>query len=240
MSTEKGASPEAPTKPARLPLAFDVNGNPLDVPAEAVAWRVRRGGGRRGRPKNMFDAETGRQLEIPIGATLEDLAATECPADRYLLYAVDQAGRIIPGVIAMVALPESDAEEEEAEEEAAVPPTSSPEHRSFTPMEAQLLAAVRELASTMCDGFKTAVSGYGTVRPAQPAPVVIEQPAPSAAPATNGFGIRPDQVFDLVKLMFGGGQNGPGGLGALGALSGLGGGGVPGAGGGAPPTGGGG
>ena len=52
-------------------LARDADGNPLEVPAGAKAWRVRRGGGRRGRPRSVFDNETGRQLEIPLDATIE-------------------------------------------------------------------------------------------------------------------------------------------------------------------------
>ena len=45
------------------PLAFDANGEPLDVPSHAVAWRVRKLAKKAGRPKVIFDAETGRPLE---------------------------------------------------------------------------------------------------------------------------------------------------------------------------------
>jgi hypothetical protein len=209
MSTENGA-PEmrAPTSAAetRLPLAFDVNGNPLAVPAEAVAWRVRRGGGRRGRPSNVFDPETGRQLEIPIGATLDDLIATGCGTDRYLLYAVDATGRIIPGVIAMVAVPEAEVEEE------PLPQISPPDQRQPSPMELALLAAVRAMSDTMCRGFEAAASGYGQVRPAPPPPVVVTQPAPSE----RGGGINLAQIMDLIRLALGGG--GPGALAGLAGL----------------------
>src|SRR6185312_12340110 len=117
-SAEPSASP-TPRSETRYPLAFDANGNPLMVPSGAVAWRVRRGGGRRGRPRNMFDAETGRQLEIPLGATLQDLIDTNVPADRYLLYPVDAQGIIIPGVVAVTEVPH----DEDAEETATEGPT---------------------------------------------------------------------------------------------------------------------
>src|SRR4051795_1901004 len=93
---------------ARYPLAFDSNGNPVKVPENAVAWRVRRGGGRRGRPRNVFDASTGRQLEIALGASIEDLMETNVPADRYLLYPVDAQGSLIPGIVAVTEVTEGD------------------------------------------------------------------------------------------------------------------------------------
>src|SRR5207249_134255 len=96
---------------ARYPLAFDSNGNPVKVPENAVAWRVRRGGGRRGRPRNVFDAETGRQLEIPLGASIDDLIDAGCPADRYLLYPIDAEGKLLPGLIAVTEVPAGDADE---------------------------------------------------------------------------------------------------------------------------------
>src|SRR5438094_4116345 len=86
----KGARMSEP----KIPLAFDANGNPLEVPAGAVAWRVRRGGGRRGRPRTVFDGETGRQLEVALSSTIEDLIDHGCPPGRYRLEAVDASGRV--------------------------------------------------------------------------------------------------------------------------------------------------
>src|SRR5690349_23195330 len=107
-SSAADAPASAPRSETRHPLAFDANGNPLTVPDGACGWRVRRGGGRRGRPRNVFDAETGRQLEIPLGATLQDLIETNVPADRYLLYPVDAAGQIMPGIVAVTEVPAGD------------------------------------------------------------------------------------------------------------------------------------
>src|SRR3954467_6272608 len=98
----------------RLPLASDPNGNPIAVPATAVAWRVRRGGGRRGRPRNVFDAETGRQLEVPLGASLDDLVDAGCVADRYLLYPIDVEGKVLDGVVAVTEIAADEDEVTEA------------------------------------------------------------------------------------------------------------------------------
>src|SRR4051794_10951160 len=116
METEEtpAAAPDQPRSETRYPLAYDANGNPIAVPADAVGWRVRRGGGRRGRPRNVFDAETGRQLEIPLGATLQDLIETNVPPDRYLLYPVDAQGLVMPGVVAVTEVPAGDDDAAEA------------------------------------------------------------------------------------------------------------------------------
>jgi len=105
------------TASAPYPLAFGVDGDPLDVPAEAVAWRVKRAG-RRGRPRPVFDCETGRQLELPLTSTIDDLVEAGCPADRYRLEAVDAEGRAIPGVIAYCEVAADDEENTERRNDA--------------------------------------------------------------------------------------------------------------------------
>src|SRR5437899_2297037 len=104
--SEEESSEGGEEREARYPLAYDANGNPIDVPPEAVAWRVRRGGGRRGRPRHVFDPETGRQLEVPLASTLDSLIDAGCPADRYLLYPVDAVGRVLLGTVAVTEVPE--------------------------------------------------------------------------------------------------------------------------------------
>lgn len=90
----------------RLPLARDENGDPISVPPEAVAWRVRRLTGRRGRPSAIY--LDGRPLELPLDADVEDLEEAGCHAGRYRLEAIDQTGRVIPGVVALTVLQEDD------------------------------------------------------------------------------------------------------------------------------------
>src|SRR5262249_30306684 len=163
----------------RFPLAYDLNGNPLELPPGAVAWRVRRGGGRKGRPRNVFDAETGRQLEVPLGATLEDLIQAGCPADRYLLYPVDAEGRIISGVVAVTEVAEG-----LGEEDGGMPGPAGD-------LVGQLLQTVRAQSDTLCRALEAATSGYGPLRPVAPAPVMLEQPADG--------GIRPEQIAQIAS-----------------------------------------
>jgi hypothetical protein len=170
----------------RYPLAFDLNGNPINVPEGAVAWRVRRGGGRRGRPRNVFDAETGRQLEVPLGASLDDLIESGCPSDRYLLYPVDGEGHILPGVVAVTEIQEGSLDEEGR-------PTA--EHGDRSDIVSQLLSTVRAQSDTLCRALEAAASGYGQVRPAPPPQVIVEQP-----PLPEASGIKPDQIAQIVGV----------------------------------------
>lgn len=173
--------------PARYPLAYDLNGNPLKVPEAAIAWRVRRGGGRRGRPRNVFDPETRRQLEIPIGASVDELIAAGCPADRYLLYPVTAEGHIVPGIVAATEIPEG-VGLDEPDGEAELP------NRDLI---TQLLQTVRAQSDTLCRALEAATSGYGPVRPAAPPqPVVFEQPASESQSAS----IKPEQIAEVASL----------------------------------------
>lgn len=206
----------APRSETRYPLAFDANGNPLQVPAHAVAWRVRRGGGKRGRPRNVFDASTGRQLEIALGASIEDLAETNVPADRYLLYPIDAQGAIIPGVVAVTEVTEGDDDgDDEREERGAALNVNSRD-----PILA-VLASLRETIQGQHEVIKaasehlakslgSAVSGYAPVRaalpPMAPTPIMMEQQPAQAAPADGGgilaglMNMKPEQMIQLATF----------------------------------------
>jgi hypothetical protein len=208
METEQ-SSASSSRSASRYPLAYDSNGNPLDIPATAVAWRVRRGGGRRGRPRNVFDGETGRQLEIPLGSTLDDLISTGCPADRYLLYPIDSEGRMLAGIVAVTEVPEGDDGDGDA--------SLQPDDKS--PLLALLVrqqATIERQNEQLARALESTVSGYGPVRPPAPiapTPIMMEQPMPPSAP--NGgfmesllnakpeqlmqFGMMVKQVFDMIK-----------------------------------------
>ena len=173
---------------ARYPLAFDQNGNPLDVPAAAVAWRVRRGGGRRGRPRNVFNPETGLQLEVPLGATLDELINAGCEGDRYLLYPIDGDGRILPGVVGVTEVPTS----EEDDQEDSAQPRAVPDE-SYV---GQLLATIKAQADALCRAIESTSSGYGNVRP--PVPVTIEAPAPVAK--DDGGAFKPENLATIMTM----------------------------------------
>ena len=106
----------------RYPLALDDKGDPIAVPPEAVAWRVRRLTGRRGRPSALY--LDGRPLEIPIDGDVDDLEEAGCHEGRYRLEAVDADGRLIPGVVALTVLREGDGDESEVSTDGASGPWS--------------------------------------------------------------------------------------------------------------------
>jgi hypothetical protein len=197
MSEDKESAttgPPPPTGEARFPLAFDTNGDPIDLPPNAIAWRVRRGGGRRGRPSHVFDSETGRQLEIPLGATIEALVEAGCPPDRYLLYPVDGAGHIIPGIVAVTWVPELPGDDD------AKPSEAAPSTRAdvLAQLAMQQHATLQRVCEYLCRGFEAAASGYGPIRPVQkPAPTVIEAPA---TPAPEPSGLKAEQMGELMQL----------------------------------------
>jgi hypothetical protein len=139
--------------PRKHPLANDANGNPIDVPPEAVAWRVRKLARRAGRPKVLFDAETGRPLEVPIGATFEDFVEMVNESGRFRLEAVDGDGRIMPLCVAVteVALDEDDA----------LP--SLPRNTSEETMHLHQLVAHLVDANTQV--MKAMASAFGSVQP---------------------------------------------------------------------------
>jgi hypothetical protein len=208
METEE-SSAAPPRSAARYPLAYDSNGNPLDVPAAAVAWRVRRGGGRRGRPRNVFDGETGRQLEIPLGSTLDDLVSTGCPADRYLLYPIDSEGRMLAGLVAVTEVPEGDDGDDD----------TSLQSDDKSPLLALLVrqqGTIERQNEQLARALEATVSGYSPVRPhapVAPTPIMMEQPYQPPQPS-GGFmesllnakpeqlmqlGMMVKQVFDMMK-----------------------------------------
>jgi hypothetical protein len=74
-------------------LAFDVEGEPIDVPRDAVAWAVRRVA-IRGRPQRMYTGQ-GLPLFLPITAGIEELRRTVQAEGRYFLDPVDEHQRRI-------------------------------------------------------------------------------------------------------------------------------------------------
>lgn len=189
MSTEEEATAE---EEPRYPLAYDANGNPLEVPAEAVAWRVRRGGGRRGRPRHVFDAETGRQLEVPLQATLDSLIDAGCASDRYLLYPVDGEGRIIPGVVAVTEVPEGVTDDDGPQT------LANTEKGTLLALVNHQLATIQRQTETLCRALEATTAGYGRVRALDaPAPVVVEQ-APAAEPEQSSF--KPEQIAEIASV----------------------------------------
>jgi len=77
-------------------LAFDSEGNPIEVPSAAVSWRVRKLR-LRGQPEVVYGRD-GLPLIVPIDATLAELRSAVQLEGRYRLDPVDEQRREIAGV----------------------------------------------------------------------------------------------------------------------------------------------
>lgn len=150
------------------PLARDADGNPINVPAEATAWRVRKLAAKAGRPKLLYDNDTGLPLEIPLTATVRHLADEVGEGGRFRLEAIDAAGRAIPNCIAVTAFALE-------EEEAPIQPQNMSEQ-----LIAQLVASNTTMVQSLASCF---------------APIHVSAPqietgsSPQLAPAVNLSGL---------------------------------------------------
>jgi len=163
------------------PLANDANGNQLVVPVEAVAWRVRKLARRAGRPKVLFDAETGRPLEVAIDVTYEDFCSQVNESGRFRLEAVDGQGRIIVGCVAVTEVVLDDEDEE----------TALPRNA------AESLPHLHQLIAHLVDAntqvMKAMASAFGNVQPVRNASRV-ELPVVSSGGPDAG-----SQVIDTIN-----------------------------------------
>src|SRR5262249_47856119 len=134
---EREAAPET----ARPPLAWGQHGDPVELPKEAVGWRVRRHkiGDRGGAPELIY--ENGRPLILELEATAEELVdRVGGKTGRYRLDRVDQHGRPVKAAPAYAVI------ERPIE---AVPKQET----GFIEPVARLLAAVEQLVKTQNEGM---------------------------------------------------------------------------------------
>lgn len=166
----------------KYPLANDANGNPLDVPAEAVAWRVRKLARRAGRPKVLFDVETGRPLELPLTVTFDDFVEQVNEAGRFRLEVVDGTGRVIPGCVAVteVVLDEAD------DGNASMPRNAADAVPHLHQLIAQLVEANTQVMKAMA-------SAFGSVQPQPMRIESVDSPSPSRSSA------NPLQALDAMR-----------------------------------------
>ena len=86
-------------------LAWGQSGEPIELPADAVGWRVRRHrlGDRGGPPEVVYSR--GRPLVMPLTASADDLIAqVGAKPGRYRLDPVDEGGRIVKGTAAFAVI----------------------------------------------------------------------------------------------------------------------------------------
>jgi len=164
------------TTDRQFPLAYDGDGNPIDVPVEATAWRVRKLARRAGRPKMIIDRDTGRPLELALTTTFEAFVETVSESGRYRLEAVDGHGHLLTGCVAVVEV--LDGEDEDDDSVAPKAATQQP---------TELIQLVAQLVETNSRVMQALASAFGQVHPTAPQPIVIpaSAPAPAASTASN-------------------------------------------------------
>jgi len=175
---------EQPTHP---PLAYDADGEPLHVPPHAVGWRVRKLARAAGRPKLIFDAETGRPLELELMVSLDDLADNVDESGRYRLEAIDANGRIIPRCVAVVHV-------QKDEEAAPFAAKLATDPAQVLPLMFQLLERVVNANATTMQAM---ASAFGHVE-RQSEPVVIHQQPPTEAKPSEEQKMK--EMKDLLEM----------------------------------------
>jgi hypothetical protein len=104
-------------------LAFNLNGEPFDVPANTVGWRVRRMKSK-GAPEVVY-GRNGLPLVLPIEADLDDVRAETGVPGRYRLDPVDESNRPIANAPAGYVYVHEQRNEPEVERTAVVVPTDN-------------------------------------------------------------------------------------------------------------------
>lgn len=162
------------TRSLAPPLAADGHGNPLHIPDEAVAWRVRRHTG--GRPRMVLAADR-RPLLLPLDTTEEDLNDILGPGS-YRLDAVDEEGEVLDCVVCTAV---GDVEPERPVMGTSSQPVAPPRASDLrvvleanVQMARSLSDAVRVLSEAQADWTKGLASAKAIPRnAAQAAPMVV-------------------------------------------------------------------
>jgi hypothetical protein len=178
------------TNEPRYPLANDSNGNPLDLPPEAAAWRVRKLARKAGRPKMIYDGETGRPLELPLAISFADFGESVNDAGRYRLEAVDGQGRLLSGCIAVVEVIFDD-------EDGVTEETKTVKQSALPPEAMQLIA---QLVDTNSRVMQAMASAFGQVHPTPQQPIVL--PAPAALPAAERSSFMDNPMVKAMAEQF--------------------------------------
>jgi hypothetical protein len=135
-------------------LAFDEDGEPIDLPSVATGWRVKRMKATRGAPGLVYGGD-GAPLVLPLDADIEDLRREVGTPGRYRLEALDERRRVLDDVkAAVVIIPPS---ESTASDTAMAAPSSERELGREAPNAmAVVMEALRqnsEMARTIVDRF---------------------------------------------------------------------------------------
>ena len=134
-------------QPARFCLAFNVNGEPFEVPAAAIGWRVKRLKAK-GAPEVVYGRD-GLPLVLPVDSDLDDLRAEVGTPGRYQLDPVDEANKPVPNGTPGYVFVHADVRPVDGGASSGTRPTTSPSDSIV--IEAMRMNA--EMARTIIDRF---------------------------------------------------------------------------------------
>jgi len=134
-------------------LAFNVNGEPFEVPGETAAWRVRRLK-QKGAPEVVYGRD-GLPLVLPLEAELDDLRREAGGPGRYRLDPIDETHRAIPNAQAGYVFIHPTERVPEAAPSVAMPPSDN--------IVIEAMRMNHEMAKTVIDRFPQMMEAAATL-----------------------------------------------------------------------------
>ena len=179
-------------------LAFNVNGEPFEVPASAIGWRVKRLKAK-GAPEVVYGRD-GLPLVLPVDSDLDDLRVEVGTPGRYRLDPIDEATKPVPNGTPGYVFVHADARPVEGA-------ASSGTRSSTSPSDNIVIEAMRmnaEMARTIIDRFPQMLESAATLlRAADGAglPARLPQMTPGQEIETDDEDVIVPQGFDLNALV---------------------------------------
>ena len=187
-------------------LAFNINGEAFEVPANATGWRVRRMRAK-GAPEVVYGRD-GLPLVLPISAQMEELRSEVDTTGRYRLDPVDADNKAITGVpsgyvhVNFEAAPaSSEADEPQVSTASFSKPTDHVVLESMR-MQSMIAVAVVERFPQMMEAAATLLrAADGAGLPARPPMALLEDGEDDDADGDEPSGPKPGGGLDVGALI---------------------------------------
>jgi hypothetical protein len=188
-------------------LAFNVNGEPFEVPAAASGWRVRRLKAK-GAPEVVYGRD-GMPLVLPISADLDDLRAEVGTPGRYRLDPVDETHKPIAGASAGYVFVHSNPRNAESPNAPSIAPSNDAVIEAMR-MNAEAMRVNAAMAQSIVERFPQMLDAAATLlRAADGAGLPAREPRATdddgdgddvEVPAVGGFDLNA-LVAQLVPML---------------------------------------